>query len=45
MIDVISIPLKISESYEIQLAICCIVDPIIDGSLNVSEDALGLLPV
>jgi hypothetical protein len=45
VIDAISIPVKISESYEIQLATCYIVDPIIDGAMNVSKDALGNLAV
>jgi hypothetical protein len=45
VIGAITIPFKISEAYEIQIATCCIVDPIIDGALNVSKDALGILLV
>jgi hypothetical protein len=41
----ITIPVKINESYEIQLATYYIVDPITDGVLNVSWDALGILSV
>jgi hypothetical protein len=41
VISAITNPFKIGEAYEIQIATCCIVDPITDGALNVSEDALG----
>jgi hypothetical protein len=42
---VISIPIKIGESHEIQCTTSSIVDPITCGALNISKDALGILLV
>jgi hypothetical protein len=44
-IDAIYSPTRIGEVYEILLEKFFIVDPIIDGALNIFEDVLGSLPM